>query len=221
MKGRPSLFEVMNKAPETSGAVSEVPKRAWFRPRRIGAAALFLTCLAVGYPALRMGGVFPRESIMTLARDFNPERARSLDGRFQEEDHVLKYIGSRIWFGWGTVGRTPGAETFGEGEPGLDGWWTIQLGCRGLVGVMLWLLLLGIPVFQGWRWLGRRSSSYSFADRLFVAALMGILAVRMIDLLINGWWNNLPVFLAGALNGLTSPRWEGVGVGALRPRLPG
>ena len=25
----------------------------------------------------------------------------------------------------------------------------------------------------------------------------------MIDLLINGWWNHLPIFLAGALTGIT------------------
>jgi hypothetical protein len=35
-----------------------------------------------------------------------------------------------------------------------------------------------------------------------------MLAVRMIDLLINGWWNCFPVFLAGVLTGVTQGSGE-------------
>jgi hypothetical protein len=172
------------------------------RPRRVGVLALALACLAVTYPALRMADQFPRDSLVALASSLvNDERARSLDGRFDEEEYVLNHIGDRLWFGWGTISRTPGALMFGEGETGIDGWWTIQLGSRGVGGVLLWYAMLGIPVFLGWRWMRRRRSH---PEQALVAALMAIVAVRMVDLLINGWWNNLPVFLAGALYGVAT-----------------
>lgn len=192
---------------------------ALFHPRRIAALALALALVPMTYPILRTTGMFPRESLVVVARDVvNPERARSLDGRFQEEDHVLGHIGDRLWFGWAGFDRTPGALTFGEGEPGLDGWWTIQLGARGLVGVLLWYALLGIPVFLAWR---SMDCWRSYREQALVAALMSIVAVRMIDLLINGWWNHLPVFLAGALYGLARAQRAGLASGPRgRPRWP-
>ncbi len=170
-----------------------------FSPRRIGLLAVLLACLALVYPALRSFDVFPNREIVALAYEFDPLRARSLEGRFEEEDHVLNGIGDRLWFGWGNVSRTPGAETFGRGEAGLDGWWTIRLGARGIVGVVLSFAVLGIPVLMAWR---RLNALRSPRTQALLAALMAMVSIRMIDLLINGWWNNLPVFLAGVLAGV-------------------
>jgi hypothetical protein len=102
------------------------------------------------------------------------------------------------------VGRTPGVETFGQGETGLDGWWTIRLGSAGVVGVVLYYSAFAIPAFRAWR----RAVRLRGPSAILLSALICMLAVRMIDLLINGWWNCFPVFLAGVLTGVTQGSGE-------------
>jgi hypothetical protein len=169
------------------------------RPRLIALLAMALVALALAYPALRLADAFPADAILEFAAEYDVSRSRSLGGRFDEEDHVLAQIGDRLWVGWGNVGRTPGAETFGEGEAGLDGWWTIRVGCAGIIGVVLYYMMLALPVYRGWRSLGRAHGP----EAILLGALLCMISVRMVDLIINGWWNCLPVFLAGALSGTT------------------
>jgi hypothetical protein len=167
-------------------------------PRSTAMIAGLLGLFAVTYPALRMAGLFPYEELVQMGYDFDPDRGRSLEGRFLEENHVMDHIGDRLWLGWGNISRTPGAETFGTGEQGLDGWWTIQFGAGGASSVLLHYSLFLIPVLLAWRRMrSHAADSQRFATLL--AALMLIVSIRMVDLLINGWWNSLPVFLAGAL----------------------
>jgi hypothetical protein len=113
---------------------------------------------------------------------------------------VLDGMGGRFWVGWGTYGRVPGAETFGTGESGIDGWWVVRLGIAGILGVELIYLMMAVPVFLAWRQTRRLRSPALIA---LLGALMAIIGMRMTDLLLNGWWNHLPVFLAGALSGVT------------------
>lgn len=173
----------------------------FLRARVVALAAMGLTTFVLIYPMLRMSDMFPYEVLVDFAAQYEPERARSLEGRFLEEEHVMSQIDGRLWVGWGNIQRTPGAETFGQGEVGLDGWWVIQLGSRGLIGVMLFYLVLAIPVFRAWS-RGRSGRTNLFV--LLTAAIMAMISLRMADLIINGWWNSLPVFLAGALYGLSS-----------------
>jgi len=168
-------------------------------PRMLATIALSLTGLACVYPALRMADVFPNQELVALAKDFDAERARSLKGRFDEEDFVLGPIDERIWFGWGTYTRIPGAETFGEGEPGLDAWWVIRLGTNGVVGLELQSAMFLLPVLLAWR----RIRRFGKRDAALLAALMAIVSIRATDLLINGWWDSLPIYFAGALYGLS------------------
>jgi hypothetical protein len=173
---------------------------AVLRPRLFATAALGLATLAVTYPALRMADLFPNEQIVEFARGYEAEKARSLEGRFEEEEWVLDGMGGRFWVGWGTYGRVPGAETFGTGESGIDGWWVVRLGIAGILGVELIYLMMAVPVFLAWRQTRRLRSPALIA---LLGALMAIIGMRMTDLLLNGWWNHLPVFLAGALSGVT------------------
>ncbi|MGH9887871.1 MAG: hypothetical protein ACREBE_20230, partial [bacterium] len=173
---------------------------ALLRPRLFATVAFSVALLAVVYPSLRMADLFPGKQIVAFARGYDEGRARSLEGRFEEEDLVLGGLKDRFWVGWGTYGRTPGAETVGEGESGIDGWWVLRLGMSGLTGVELSYAVMLIPAFLAWRRTRRLRSNAVVA---LLGALIAIVGLRMIDLLINGWWNHLPVFLAGALAGIT------------------
>lgn len=189
----------------------------FLRPRLVLIGGIALVTLACVYPSLRMADLFPYETLVEFARGYDAERARSFEGRFLEEEHVLGQIGDRLWLGWGTISRTPGAETFGQGEVGLDGWWTIRVGSSGIVGVVLYYAMFAIPAYRS---LGR----LRFADRaggILIGALVCMISIRMIDLIINGWWNSLPVFLAGVLAGVTGNLTRGSRIGGgQRGRTP-
>lgn len=172
---------------------------AFMKPKFVARIAWMIAVFVFVYPLLRFVDVFPHEQLYEFAAAIEPERARSLNGRFLEEEFVLANIGDRLFFGWGNVSRTPGAETFGTGETGLDGFWVIRLAARGMVGVVIYSFLLFYPIMVGWR-----AIKYLKDDEklLLLGALMAMVAIRAGDLLINGWWNCLPMFLAGALLGV-------------------
>ncbi len=192
------LLMTRNVAGNVYGAVLTLAT-AIVSSRALAIIAFSLMSFVCIYPALRIADVFPNRELVAFATDFDAERARSLEGRFDEEDHVLEPIDDRLWFGWGTYERIPGAETFGEGEPGLDGWWVIRLGSNGIAGVALHYAMFAVPVLLA----GRRFRRFGKRDAALLAALMAIVALRATDLLINGWWDSLPVFFAGALYGLS------------------
>ena len=177
---------------------------AFFSPKTVARVCVLLALLVCTYPALRMGGLFPFEQILDFAGKFDEERERSLEGRFYEEEYVIELMGDRFLWGWGNISRLPGAEGLGGWEAGgyeggLDGYWIIEFGIHGALGLELRLALLLLPIFVAWRKLGKLRSR---KEQALLAALMAIVAMRCVDMLPNGWWNNLPVFLSGALYGL-------------------
>jgi hypothetical protein len=96
--------------------------------------------------------------------------------------------------------RIPGAITFGRGgETGLDSYFVIRTGMTGMFGVEIVFLLLAIPIVIAWR---RCRNQPDEKIVIMLAALMACVAIRMIDFLMNGLWNALPFFLAGALYGV-------------------
>jgi hypothetical protein len=178
------------------------------KPANMVRVAYLMALLAFCYPALRAMDLIPADDIVAWVGKYDAERALSLAGRLGEEEFVIGTSSGRRLFGWGDVARTPGALSYdfqdtdeGGNEGGLDGWWTIMFAARGVVGMLSPFALLAIPVFVA----RRRAKAINFAPVLpLIAGLMFIVAIRMVDLLLNGWWNNIPMFLAGALFGVLS-----------------
>ncbi len=172
--------------------------------RRAVAFATLLACFAMLYPFARSEGLFPWEKLIDIASAIDKERMISLYGRFWEEEFVLSQMGDHFWFGWGTIHRVPDAMSFKAiemhgvtgGDEGIDPYWLIVMGTNGVVGLELRFALLLLPVVLANGTL-RRSSSRE--TKVLIATVAAIIAVRAIDLLPNGWWSNLPLFLAGAL----------------------
>ncbi|XOV81726.1 MAG: hypothetical protein ACFHXK_12690 [bacterium] len=164
----------------------------------LGIAALF----TLTYPLMQVADVFPEDILVDIAASYDEERARSFGGRFYEEEFILDRMGSRMLFGWGHFGRIPDGDIVGadSGEPGLDAWWVIRLGMSGLLGVLFVLALLTFPIFSI-----RRKIKVITSDetKWLLCGLMICLVIRIADLLLNGWWNSLPVFFAGALMGVS------------------
>jgi len=176
---------------------------AIFKPRKIALIAGFSAAMICAYPVMQIFDIFPEDVLVEIATKLtNVDRVRSFNGRFEEEEFVLDGLGGRLFSGWGTYARIPGADTnigSNSGEPGLDAWWVIKVGISGILGVEVILLLMAIPIWQARK---RIASIQSDETILLLGVLMMSIVVRMADLMMNGWWNSLPVFLAGALYGI-------------------
>ena len=134
-----------------------------------------------------------------------PERAQSLEYRFQCENLLIaRALQQPIW-GWGGWGR--GLVYFDEERTKTvppDGLWIGTLGSKGFIGLTLFYAALILPavVFV------LRFPPPSWGDpRLAAGSLAAVLlGVYMVDCLMNGFVNIIYVTLAGGLIGLEPGR---------------
>ena len=173
-----------------------------FKPRKIALIASLSAVMICVYPLTQVLDIFPEDVMVEIATEYtNAKRGRSFAGRFEEEEFVLDRLGDQLYFGWATYPRVPGGDIVGieSGAVGLDAWWVIKMSHSGIVGMEFVILLLAIPIWMAKK---RIAAIQSDAKILMLGALMMCIVVRMADLMLNGWWNSLPVFFAGALYGI-------------------
>lgn len=168
--------------------------------RGLRAAILGLALLVSVYPALRALHLFPTESIVSLASKINADRAESLGFRFENENEIVDRSGQKLLFGWGGYDRSMVSVKTGYLIRAADGFWVIQLGQRGVVGLGLTIGLLVWPLFRAVRRLPRVTDPRAHA---LLGGLALIVAIRAFDMMPNGMYGVLPFFLAGALFGVT------------------
>jgi hypothetical protein len=105
----------------------------------------------------------------------------------------------QLWFGWGGFGRNRLYDDAGRDTAVTDGYWIIVLGSGGLVQLVCSFGLLLYPVIRVARVLRRVREP---RDRFLLAGLAVALVCYVFDLLPNGMYNPIPLFLAGALTRL-------------------
>jgi hypothetical protein len=162
---------------------------------------MLLCALVLLYPASRASGVFPEKELMSFVINaVGPERAQSLEFRFQNEHELAERASERPWFGWGRFGRSQ-IFSIWTGQPTSvsDGQWIIIYGVRGMVGFLLFFIALFAPVLSLRSVLARLGDA---RDRAMLAGLGCIVMLYTVDLIPNGLFTNYPVFVAGALLGL-------------------
>jgi hypothetical protein len=166
-------------------------------PRLHLRVALLLALVAVTYPVLRGAGLVPVDAILAQVQAFNPERAQSFGFRLQNETALLERAQEKLWFGWGGWGRN----LILDSETGSilsipDGRWIIVLGSFGWLGYLSEFGLLALPlVLLAWRGAG------SAALSPLATPLALILAITMIDMLLNATLVPMTWLIAGALLG--------------------
>ena len=104
-----------------------------------------------------------------------------------------------LW-GWGAFGRGRVYDDTGKDISVTDGWWIIQLGGRGAVGLACLLGLLLLPIAYAYRNCRKIPDK---KDRMLIGNLAIIAVFYTLDLLPNGLYNSLPFFFSGALLGVT------------------
>lgn len=172
----------------------------WSRPRMQARVAIFLVCVAILYPALRIAGFFPTMQLVNLAASFNEERAESLQIRFDQEERLLEHASQRFLFGWGRYGRSRIYEESGKDISITDGLWVVTVGQFGIAGFLGQFGLLVVPVFRSVSGLKRIEKGRA---RTLLAGLVLIVAITVIEQLPNASLSPWSWLLAGCLLGVS------------------
>jgi hypothetical protein len=197
-------------------AVAFVPLVWWSnKPRWLMRVSVALMLVVAAYPMLRAFHWFPTDGVVEFFARFNEERAGSLEFRFTEEERLLDKALERPYFGWGGYGRGHIYNQRGENISVIDGAWISIVGGAGIVGFIAYFGLLVLPPILAFR-------SFHLipqTQQRIVAGITLISAIYTVDLLPNGLFNQLPLFLAGAVMGLTQGRAADTDRGAVLARL--
>jgi hypothetical protein len=181
-----------------------------FRPRLYIKALAGLAMLVALYPAVRGVDVFPQREIVSAIESLNPERAHSLEFRFDNEHILLNRAQERPWFGWGTFGRNKVIVVTNWGATVdvsvTDGTWIIVVGVYGWIG---YLLFFGLLTYPFWRMLKLRKAVVPTVTLTLAAVHM----FNVLDLIPNSSVRPITWLIAGALANFTS-----LSTGAIRRR---
>lgn len=162
-----------------------------FRLHAMSAIAI----LVLFYPLIR--GFLPLSEITEFFMGLNPERASSLQFRFDNEDALLAKANERPYFGWGTWGRNrifnPAT---GEDVSVTDGEWIVNYGVFGWLGYFGLMGLIAYPVIVLKRVLNNKNEQECSS---YTLALAMILMILLIDQIPNASLNYVSYLLAGAL----------------------
>lgn len=163
---------------------------------------MVLICVAPLYMGLRATGIWSGESLTEAIAKINTDRAESLQFRLDNEKILIEKAVQRPIFGWGGWGRSRVYNELGEDISTTDGLWIIALGKYGAFGVSAITLIILAPPFVFVRRVAvERWSSPQGAP---VAALCMLLALYMIDNLLNAMVNPIFIFTAGGMSGLVA-----------------
>ena len=161
------------------------------------------------YPLLRFFDLIPVDSIVGFFSSLlGPERAESLQYRFQNETELLSRALQRPWFGWGGYGRQF-TYIWGHQKEVVDGEWIGSLGYSGIVGFIGHFGLLVLPIFVFARKRLRQMESRS--DAILASTLLLMSAAFVFDLIPNAGEAPYLTMMIGALAGIMvdrPPRYE-------------
>jgi len=163
-------------------------------------AATLLSALVCAYPVMRMVTSGPTDSMVDVAMSFNEARALSLEHRFNTEEALLTRAKKKFLLGWGGFNREKiVAEAHGYRLRQIDGFWIMQLGTSGIIGLVTSMALLLNPIWLAWR---RRRRFREPAPGLLVSCMALIVAIRAVDMLPNTHYGPLVFYFGGALYGV-------------------
>ncbi|WP_425097847.1 hypothetical protein [Tropicibacter sp. S64] len=161
--------------------------------------AIVIALLAVSYPVMKGVDLIPEERLLDAIASIEPERARSLEFRFDNEQTLLDRAYIKPVFGWGSWGRNHILDPVsGNILTVTDGRWIILIGTYGWVGFLAEFGLLLWPLILLWR---EAIPSRRDAISPMIAPLSLILAINLADMLPNATLTPLTWLIAGALTG--------------------
>ncbi|WP_343503029.1 hypothetical protein [Alloyangia pacifica] len=161
--------------------------------------AILIGLVAITYPVLKGTHLVPEDRILAEAAKIDPERAYSLEFRFENENTLLDRAYEKPVFGWGSWGRNHILDPVtGNILTVTDGRWIIVIGVYGWVGFLAEFGLILLPLLLLWR----ESTARDRAEvSPFIAPLSLLLAINLSDMVPNATLTPLTWLVAGALTG--------------------
>jgi hypothetical protein len=153
--------------------------------------------MPAAYCTARLAG-WSAESLASLAERYvPPERAQSLEFRFENEDMLMSKALQRPWLGWSRWGRSRVYDENGRDISVTDGMWIIVLGTSGVIGLVLLLSLLTLPALL----LVGRTPARVWADpRVAPAAALAVsIGLWAVDNQFNGMMSPLFPVMCGSV----------------------
>ncbi|RBI82689.1 hypothetical protein DRV85_18365 [Rhodosalinus halophilus] len=160
--------------------------------------AAVVALLAVSYPMLKGAQMIPTETILAAAERIGPDRANSLEFRFDNEAVLQERAQEKPLFGWGSWGRNHVFDDSGRQLTISDGRWIITLGVYGWVGFLAEFWLIALPILMIWREAFRTGAPVS----PYAGPLALLLAINLVDMIPNATLTPLTWLIAGTLWGM-------------------
>ncbi|HOS96286.1 MAG TPA: O-antigen ligase domain-containing protein [Deltaproteobacteria bacterium] len=174
-----------------------------FLSRRIRKPLFIILLLAIPllYLPVRATGMWDGGEVVSfIAEHVSEERAESLQFRLDNEDILADRALQNPLFGWATWGKARVYDEEGRDISVTDGLWIIAFGNHGLVGLVSMTLAVLMPVFFFVR--SYPASSWGDPRVASAAALSLLLAIYMVDNLLNAMVNPIFIVTAGGISGL-------------------
>lgn len=160
-----------------------------------------LVAIPLIYIPVRATGLWTGSGLVSFIEDHvSKERAESLEFRLHNEDMLAQRALMNPVFGWATWGKSHVYDDEGNDITITDGLWIIAFGNHGIVGVTSMTLSILMPVFLVLSWYPVKT--WGDPKVAPVAALAVILALYMVDNLLNAMVNPVFIVIAGGLAGL-------------------
>ena len=170
----------------------------WFRTSLL---LLVLVVAISSYLYVGVTGTFTGDQIVSVvAEKLDPERASSLKFRFDNEEILSDKARQRMVFGWGGWGRNRVYNDRGDDISTTDSLWILAFGINGAVGVISLTASLLLPVLG---FLLRYPATLWHHRKLAPAAAIAVLlALYMLDCVLNAMVNPIYALAAGGIAGL-------------------
>lgn len=177
-----------------------VPVLLWLGTKVQARIAWILAALAFSYPLFRTWNLVPVEDMISFFNSIlGPDRAQSLEFRFNNEGVLLKHAVEQPWFGWGGYGRNLVYDEYtGKTTTIVDGYWIALLGAIGVMGFVSTFGLLLMPTIR----FGKTLRTFHGEHRYLGGTLLVICLICSIDLIPNAGISPYFTLLVGALAGL-------------------
>lgn len=165
---------------------------------------VFLLCATtVFYIGLRSAGLWDGHQLVTLIeRTVGEQRAESVDMRLQSEIVLTEKARQRPILGWGGWGRNRVTEELRTGKGVTDSAWVMHFGSRGIVGLTALTTSILLPVIL--MLVRTRTLSWASPSVSPTVVLALLLALWMVDNLLNSMENPIYLVIAGAISGFES-----------------
>ena len=178
----------------------------WFlcRGRSYGVMMIVPLMIVPLYPCTRAFLGWEGQEVLTYFEKVDPDRARSLRVRFEDESLLVDKALERPIFGWGGWDRKQVDTKGGKQATAYDSRWIINVSSRGWFGMLCRMMIAIVPLwafskrFPPWTWHGPLLAP---AGGLFLMVL-----IHELDSLMNSMPSPLTILAMGVLANLASPR---------------